>query len=516
MTSHHRSAWLALALASGLLLGGAGAPAHARLAPFVRVPGHWPAAPWRPHDPPHPPAPVSADDPLAPMLQRIHYFLRLHEVDGVTMDSRYAINPSEAIRMGVVSQLLGYTELAKMRPGIFRREILAHGRFLASRLDSVRSGTPFDGMLGYALLQAFERSGDSSFLDAGGLVVAEMKAIPTYQCVLNGGLMVAMATADWALLTGDPVAAQKTSDIVGSLAGYVNADGSFPHWCQGSEDIHYTGWMAAELVLIQRMTGDPRIEPYLGGMRAFIESRLDTSGITSYTGPCAGIPNCTRYYDSQHSGCGYDYDTRAWTVEPAYNAHLLDRYDSPAYLPVMRFLQSLESGGTWSDKYGYIPPPNDPEYPWSIADTSVANTSINFWILATAQTSRVLRGLPVPDWLARLPITTGDPLAGVAPRPAAATGAGAGVRLEHADPNPARAGTWLRFALPGRARVTLAVFDAAGRRVRTLAAGEYDAGAHALAWDGRDERGGRCGAGLYFARLTAGRGSLSTRIVLLP
>jgi hypothetical protein len=496
---------LAVLAAAGLLLAGSDTPAHAQRGPFAHPPGHWPAAPSR-YDEPPPPAVGSDGDPLVPMLQRIHGFFHSHEVDGVTMDSRYPINPSEAIRMGVVSQLLGYTELAKMRSGVFRSEILAHGNFLVAKLDSVRSGTPFDGMLAYSLLQAFEQSGDSSFLAAGRTVVEELEAIPTYECILNGGLMVAMATADWTLLTGDPVAQQKTSDIVDQLSGYQNADGSFPHWCWGSEDIHYTGWMAEELVLIQRMTSDSRIEPFLAGMRGFIEARLDTSGMTSYTGPCPGIPNCTRYYDSQHSGCSYDYDTRDWTVEPAYNAQLLDHFGSAAYLPVMRFLQSLESGGTWSDKYGYIPPPDDPEYPWSIADTSVANTSINFWILATAQTSRVLHGAPVPDWIAQMPI------AGVAP----ATGGAAGPWLERPEPNPARGGTRLRFVLPARAEVSLAIYDAAGRRVRGLAAGAYPAGPHALSWDGRDDRGGRCSAGLYFARLAAGGAAHATRIVLVP
>ena len=332
-------------------------------------------------------------DPLVPLIGRLHRYFRTHEVQGVTMDSRYAISPSEAIRMGVVSQLLGYAELEKVRPGRrYRREIRAHADFLITRLDTVRSHSPFDGMLGYSLLQAYERTGDPAYLRAGRLVVDELKAIPTWQCVLNGGLMVAMATADWANLTGDDVARRKTADILVQLAGYQNVDGSFPHWCGGSEDIHYTGWMAEELVLLQRMTHDASIEPTLARMRGFIEGRLDSTGRSHYEGPCVDDPRegCVRYYDSQRSGCSYDYDTRGWTVEPAYNAQLLSHFRSPTYRAVMRFLLTLEDGGTFSDKYGYIPPPSDPEYPWSIADTSVANMSINFWVLATTLNGRAL------------------------------------------------------------------------------------------------------------------------------
>ncbi len=495
-------AWLALAT---LLAAIPADSARGPYAALARQPGRWPIAHWRPDDGIRLPDTL-ADDPLAPMLYRIHTYFAGHEVNGVTMDSRYAINPSEAIRMGVVSQLLGYAELAKVRPGIFLREIDAHGRFLAARLDSVRSGSPFDGMLGYSLVQGFEQTHDSTLFEAGRVVIEELEAIPTSQCVLNGGLMVAMATADWANLTGDAVARQKTSDIIGQLGPYQNADGSFPHWCWGSEDIHYTGWMAEELVLLQRMTADARIEPMLQRMGAFIEARLDSNGVSSYSGPCPGVPNCTQYYDSQHSGCSYDYDTRDWTVEPAYNAQLLDHLGSTAYLPVMRFLQSLESGGTWSDKYGYIPPPDDPEYPWSIADTSVANTSINFWILATVQTSRFLRGEPLPDWLLALPVgavAAGGPAAGEGPR------------LELAGPNPSRAGATLRVSLPGGARGSLAVYDAAGRRVRTLERGALPPGTRTVAWDGRDEAGHACGAGIYFARLAAGPDTRAARIVLL-
>ena len=495
-----------LAAAVALVLAGTLSGASAYGATPARTPG---VAPGRVADPPAPGA-TPDSDPLAPMLQRIHMFFHTHEVNGITMDSRYPINPSEAIRMGVVSQLLGYTELAKLRRGLFRPEINSHARFLSARLDSVRSGSPFDGMLGYSLLQAFEQSGDSTFYAAGKIVIDEVKSIPTSQCVLNGGLMVALATADWARLTGDAVAQQKTSDIVGMLASYQNADGSFPHWCFGSEDIHYTGWMAEELVLIRRLTNDPRIDPYLLRMRGFIEARLDPAGRTSYS-PCPGDSDCYRYYDSQHSGCWYDYDTRDWTVEPAYNAQLLDYFRSPACRPTLGFLQTLEQGGTWSDKYGYIPPPEDPEYPWSIADTSVANTSINFWILATAQVNRVLRGEPVPVWLAQLPIAS-DTIAWVAPPDATLPG----LRLERPEPNPARAGTLLRFALPERGNVTLAVFDAAGRRVRTLATGEFAAGPQAVDWDGRDARGVRCPGGLYFVRLSAGAGNRAARIVVMP
>jgi subtilisin family serine protease len=82
-------------------------------------------------------------------------------------------------------------------------------------------------------------------------------------------------------------------------------------------------------------------------------------------------------------------------------------------------------------------------------------------------------------------------------------------------PNPSLAIARLSFTLPESGPVELAVFDAAGRRVRTLALGDFAAGMHQANWDGTDESGSRAGAGLYFARLTQAGHSRTTRIVRL-
>jgi hypothetical protein len=77
-------------------------------------------------------------------------------------------------------------------------------------------------------------------------------------------------------------------------------------------------------------------------------------------------------------------------------------------------------------------------------------------------------------------------------------------RLAPARPNPFHETTTLRFTLGREAPVKLAIYDAAGRRVRTLVDGALEAGVHQLAWDGRDARGQLVPAGVYFARLGVG------------
>src|SRR5262249_48092044 len=57
-------------------------------------------------------------------------------------------------------------------------------------------------------------------------------------------------------------------------------------------------------------------------------------------------------------------------------------------------------------------------------------------------------------------------------------------------PNPSRGAVAMEFAPPARAgRFELAVFDAAGRRVRALWSGDGAGAARRATWDGRDSRG---------------------------
>ncbi len=82
-------------------------------------------------------------------------------------------------------------------------------------------------------------------------------------------------------------------------------------------------------------------------------------------------------------------------------------------------------------------------------------------------------------------------------------------------PNPFNPSTRLLFTLPERGHVSLEVYDIAGRRVRTLAAGAYPAGNHAIDWDGTDESGRPIASGVYFARFASGAVERSSRMVLV-
>jgi hypothetical protein len=84
------------------------------------------------------------------------------------------------------------------------------------------------------------------------------------------------------------------------------------------------------------------------------------------------------------------------------------------------------------------------------------------------------------------------------------------------QPNPAEATATFRFTLRETGAVELDLFSVTGQRVRSLAAGTYDAGEHAIRWDGRDDTGRTVAAGVYFVNLRAAGASVSRKLLLTP
>lgn len=87
-----------------------------------------------------------------------------------------------------------------------------------------------------------------------------------------------------------------------------------------------------------------------------------------------------------------------------------------------------------------------------------------------------------------------------------------GLTLALGGANPASGPVTLRLSLPEAARIQLAIFDPAGRRVALLAEGDSPAGQQTFVWNH-----GAAGvtSGVYFARLRAGDHEVSQRIIVL-
>lgn len=77
-------------------------------------------------------------------------------------------------------------------------------------------------------------------------------------------------------------------------------------------------------------------------------------------------------------------------------------------------------------------------------------------------------------------------------------------------PNPCNPSTMIRYSLPSRSHVILAVFNTLGQHVATLAQGEQTAGYHEVRFDGSN-----LPSGVYFYRMQAGVYTETKRLLLL-
>ncbi len=87
--------------------------------------------------------------------------------------------------------------------------------------------------------------------------------------------------------------------------------------------------------------------------------------------------------------------------------------------------------------------------------------------------------------------------------------------LHQNRPNPFNPSTTIWYDVPERGYVSLAIFDASGRHIRTLASRIDGAGKHSVLWDGRDDSGVPQSSGVYFYQLRVGNQIESKKMVLL-
>jgi hypothetical protein len=96
-----------------------------------------------------------------------------------------------------------------------------------------------------------------------------------------------------------------------------------------------------------------------------------------------------------------------------------------------------------------------------------------------------------------------------------APGTVAAPTVNAAAPNPFVSETEISYALPAAARVTLRIYDASGRLVRSLVDSSQPAGVHRARWDGRDAVGRAVASGIYFLKFSAGATERMQRVMRL-
>jgi hypothetical protein len=83
------------------------------------------------------------------------------------------------------------------------------------------------------------------------------------------------------------------------------------------------------------------------------------------------------------------------------------------------------------------------------------------------------------------------------------------------SPNPFNPSTTIGYYIPEKCLVKLDVFDVVGARVARLVSSEEASGYHSVEWKGTGVNGDRVASGVYFYRLTAGKKTVSRKMVLL-
>lgn len=82
-------------------------------------------------------------------------------------------------------------------------------------------------------------------------------------------------------------------------------------------------------------------------------------------------------------------------------------------------------------------------------------------------------------------------------------------------PNPSHSEVYLELHLAGLTTIDISVYDASGRRIRSLLAGPMPAGTHSVTWDRIDTSGHVVAPGTYFLRLTSDDGAAVTERVTI-
>jgi hypothetical protein len=89
------------------------------------------------------------------------------------------------------------------------------------------------------------------------------------------------------------------------------------------------------------------------------------------------------------------------------------------------------------------------------------------------------------------------------------------VKLEQNTPNPFNPVTSIRFTLRDDRWIKLAIYDAAGRVVRSLVNEAMRPGSYSARWDGTNDGGHAVSSGVYFCRMRAGEFGYTTKMLLI-
>ena len=82
-------------------------------------------------------------------------------------------------------------------------------------------------------------------------------------------------------------------------------------------------------------------------------------------------------------------------------------------------------------------------------------------------------------------------------------------------PNPAKAGTDIRFEIARSSNVSIKVYNAMGQLVQTLENKRLEPGRYSSHWDGTNSAGQRVSSGVYFYKMEAGQFGATKKMLVV-
>ena len=294
-----------------------------------------------------------------------------------TKDPRNLTPVSELVRLNIDTQAHGYLNLYKITgKRNYLKEAESRLDYIISLGPDALSGGPFDGMIGYTFLSAYELTKNQTYYNYGMSIADKCITHEKHynRLVLNWGYMCAMADAKAYKLTGNALYLNLTRNITLDTATYQFEDGSFPHFTQSGPNAGYTYWMIYELLQIRKDDPEnPDIDSILVKVRGFLPKRVDSDGGLNYAEGNISYVDLTS-----------DHDSRGWTNDlPAIAYNLKAFGDEEKAKLALTFLFSHQLNGTnqgsYPDKWAFP----DPHFIWATGNPSVARTSLIFWYLTS-------------------------------------------------------------------------------------------------------------------------------------
>jgi hypothetical protein len=295
------------------------------------------------------------------------------------------------------------------------------------------------------------------------------------------------------LATGDEIGVFTPDGLcVGATAWEVNKNAAIVVWGDNDQTAEVDGMRASELM--QFCVWRKSTNTGYGDVTATLSSgdgRYAANGIyilASLAANAAGAPIAPKLASPVDKITGIkDIPKLSWYTSCSANTYTVQIANNPTFSPLV-----IDLSGIDSTFYVFHAAASNSTYYWRVrAQNNVATSGWSSeWSFATGMITSVENSFPErpPGYFLRQNY----------PNPFSPVGRGTPTSAAFGNPE-----TEIRFQLPAAGHVVVKIFNMLGEEIRTLADEHYEAGDHAVRWDGKDQNGSTVVSGVYLYQLRA-------------